>query len=135
MVDIGLVDIDDICVQCATALAASGDFATVEAVQRRALADVSERFAPTAAAAAITAIRMARALPSLMQLAEIQHRLETFTHFADFVLGEEVAGATRGDGARAPWAAILETELAVRQGWWDAWRKGADMEDDDAMVS
>ena len=79
MVDIGLVDIDDICVQCATALAASGDFATVEAVQRRALADVSERFAPTAAAAAITAIRMARALPSLMQLAEIQHRLETFT--------------------------------------------------------
>ena len=78
MVDINSMDIDTICLQCATALAASGEFATVEAVQRYAISNVSERLPAPASHAAITAIRTPHTLPSLMQLAEIQHRLEAF---------------------------------------------------------
>ena len=50
--------------------------------------------------------------------------MEDVTAVADFVLGPRVAGKTRADGLRLPWAEVLPIFNRVRDSWWDWVRAG-----------
>ena len=45
--------------------------------------------------------------------------LETFSQYAEFVMGPSAGGVTREDGTQIPWPEVMTVDQEVRSWWWD----------------